>query len=128
MEGIRTLQRRHIMKGIFANGIASAFVLAFTLPTPSAFSAGFENDTLWSGKYAGMANAVVGTVSDSQAIYFNPAGLAGVTGSELSANYTAMWLTFHGPVLGTEQNSNTTLASLFGITASYGITPKWGIG
>jgi long-subunit fatty acid transport protein len=100
-------------------------VIGSTFP---AWGAGFENGTMWSGEYAGVSNAVVSSVSGSQSIYFNPAGLAGLTGVEVSGNFSPTLLWFQGPVLGTIQNSNTSFGPIFGVTAGFGITPQWGVG
>jgi long-subunit fatty acid transport protein len=101
------------------------YLIASMALTSTAYGAGFENPALWSGQNAGQANAVVSSVSGSQSIYFNPAGLAGQTGSEVSVNFSPTELWFSGPLIGGNSlRSKDEFAPVFGVTGSYAINSK----
>ena len=71
---------------------------ALASAAPMAFGAGYERTVMWSGKQNGIAGSGVATVHDSEAIYFNPAGLANVDTLEASANFSPTWVGSKGPV------------------------------
>ena len=60
--------------------------VALALPAAEARSAGYEKATTWSGRYVGIGGAAASIASGSEAIYFNPAGLAGTERAEASLN------------------------------------------
>ncbi len=64
----------------------------------SAMGAGYEKVTTWSGKYASLAGSAVAHVDDSEALFFNPAGIADIKSSELSYNLSPTVSKFSGPV------------------------------
>jgi long-subunit fatty acid transport protein len=81
-----------------------------------AFGAGYERTISWSGKHAGLAGAGV-TARGAEALYFNPAGLAGAQTVEVSANVSPTTLSSQGPIFA----PNQTLESNAG-----GVTPVFG--
>jgi long-subunit fatty acid transport protein len=108
--------------------LASALVLSI-LGGQSALAAGFEKSILWSGKYAGQGNAAVSSATGAEALYFNPANLAGSKGSEISANVSPTFSKFNGPVTSSATVAGKRLFSpSFGALGSYAINEKLGIG
>ncbi len=108
--------------------LASAVVLSI-LSGQSALAAGFEKSILWSGKYAGQGGAAVSSASGAEALYFNPAGLAG-SANEVSINVSPTVSKLSGPLVSndTTLNSTTTVSPLFGAMANYGINESLTIG
>jgi long-chain fatty acid transport protein len=111
--------------------LAGAIVLSI-LGGQSALAAGFEKSILWSGKYAGQGGAAVSTSSGAEALFFNPANLAGSTGSEVSVNVSPTFSKFSGPVAteNTTVNGVQTISPIFGALASYSLNENmtFGIG
>jgi long-subunit fatty acid transport protein len=104
-------------------------ILFFLTSLTAAFSGGFENPVIWSGEYAGMGGAAVSTVVGSQSIYFNPAGLAGTVGSEVSGNFSPTEVWFQGSLVsGNTLRSKDSFAPVVGLTGGYGITPQLAVG
>lgn len=116
---------------------AVAFALVF-LTTQAAWSAGYEKAITWQPKAAAQAGAVVGEITGSDALYFNPAGLT--TGqsnqTELSLNFSPTFSHFEG-----QHSSSANAASngpytktkmgfspVAGFTAAYQLSPKLGLG
>ncbi len=106
-------------------------LIGATFMSANVNAAGFEKSVMWSGRYAGIGNAVVGSVQGSESLYFNPAGLAGGNkgAGDTSVNVSAIISEFKGPyqdnVIAT---SDTTTTLPFGITASYSLSDKLTIG
>ncbi len=107
-----------------------------TLTASQVFAAGFEKSVFWSGHYAALAGAAQSSVTGPESLYWNPAGLAGSTGLQVSGDFSPTWSMFSGPMaasttsgtVGTAQNSNTTFSPIGAGFISYGITPQWGVG
>ncbi len=112
------------------NAILAGSVAAALLSSNTVFAAGFEKSVLWSGKYAGQGNAAVSSASGAEALYFNPAGLAGAAGTQLSLNVSPTFSTFSGPVATANESVEgvQTTSPIFGALASYAITDKLGFG
>jgi long-subunit fatty acid transport protein len=87
----------------------------------NAYSAGLEKNVNWSGKYNGVAGAATSSVSDSEGLFFNPAGLAGVEGKgDIHVNFSPTLSQFKGPVSSTQvANSKTGFSPLGGLTSAY---------
>jgi long-subunit fatty acid transport protein len=107
-------------------GAAAALTL---FASSSAFPAGFEKATLWSGHYAAVGGAASSIVDDAQALFFNPAGLAQAKGLELSGNFSPTDSQFSGPIASTTQIGGAhQILPIFGAFASYQVTDKLGVG
>lgn len=87
----------------------------------NAYSAGLEKNVNWSGKYNGVAGAATSSVSDSEGLIFNPAGLAGVEGNgDVHVNFSPTFSQFEGPVSSTQvAKSVTGFSPLGGLTSAY---------
>jgi hypothetical protein len=114
-------------------GLKSSFWVVTALGAFSqlAWGAGYEKTIMWSGKEAGVAGAGVSTVHDSEALYFNPAGLADVDHLDVSVNFSPTLDQSRGPSLagtGSILTGNTEFLPIFGFTAAYKPIPKLGIG
>lgn len=112
------------------HAIVAGTVLSSLMASSTVLASGFEKSILWSGKYAGQGNAAVSTAKGAEALYFNPAGLAGAAGTELSVNISPTFSTFHGPVAtaNTTVDGKQTFSPVFGAMASYAVNDKLGIG
>lgn len=109
-------------------------VVLGSLLSSAAFGAGYEQLLMWSGKNAGEASAVTSTVSGSESIYFNPAGL--VTGNadapknDLSINAGYIRSQFKAPIATPDSQyaskyGNSTIAA---VTYSRQLNDKWAVG
>lgn len=95
-----------------------------------AMGAGYERTVTWSGKQTGVAGSGAATVHDSEAIFFNPAGLANIDTLEVSGNFSPTWVQSKGPVTGanTSLTSDTSFLPVVGITAGYKLCEHLGLG
>ena len=119
-------------------------VLATALSAPLALGAGFEKNITFSGKNAGKAGTAVADTSGAEALYFNPAGLGGAKGIQISANFSPTWGHYEGPVRGISsagvtntyagasatdtETGDTMMSPVFGALASYGLTDSLSVG
>ncbi len=120
-------------------------VLATALSAPLALGAGFEKNITFSGKNAGKAGTAVADTSGAEALYFNPAGLGGAKGIQISANFSPTWGHYEGPVRGIlstdgstktyggasaldTETGDTMMSPVFGALASYGLTDSLSVG
>lgn len=96
----------------------------------NAYSAGLEKNVNWSGKYNGVAGAATSSVSDSEGLFFNPAGLAGVEGKgDIHVNFSPTLSQFKGPVSDTQvANSKTGFSPLGGVTGAYRLNDSYVLG
>ena len=87
----------------------------------NSYSAGLEKNVNWSGKYNGVAGAATSSVSDSEGLFFNPAGLAGVEGKgDVHVNFSPTFSQFNGPVTSSQvANSETSFSPIGGLTSAY---------
>lgn len=102
---------------------------AVVLLAGSALANGFKLSEA-SAQAAGMGGAVTGLVDDSTAIYWNPAGIAGREGLDVSAGISLVLptITFKSDATGASTTTNPGLATPFNAFISYGITDKFSIG
>ncbi len=116
--------RIRVQLSVFAVLLAGASVFS----SPSALASGLEKTVGWSGHYAGVAGAAADGVNDSQALFFNPAELAG-SGTNVSGNLTFLIPSFSGPIqtANTTVSSQTPLTPLYGAFAAYAVTDKLSI-
>jgi hypothetical protein len=88
-------------KGIFAagtNGLAIVAIGFTGLMGTSANAAGFEKSIVWGGRSSGVAGIATPYIQGADALYFNPAGLAGdKEGQTLSFNISPTQSSFKGP-------------------------------
>jgi long-subunit fatty acid transport protein len=105
-----------------------ALWLIVLLSTPARAS--LEKSTAWSGRYAAMAGATTAAGEGSQAIFFNPAGMAGREGFETTLNLSPTWVSYKGPVVLSNEvlSAENAVAPYLSLTTSYGISPRWTIG
>lgn len=106
-----------------------ATVVAVTGLSAASFAGGFEKGTFWGAREAGMANAVVSTVSGSEALYFNPSALAGRQGWDASLHLSPTFAKFHGPWLATKEvDGSQTMSPISGAFLSYGLDSNLSVG
>jgi long-subunit fatty acid transport protein len=114
--------------------VCSASVLAMFVSS-QVFAAGFEKSVFWSGHYSALAGAAQSSVTGPEALYWNPAGLAGSEGLQISGDFSPTLSKFNGeiPTAGvqtspTSISSNTSFSPVGAAFVSYGLTPQWGVG
>jgi hypothetical protein len=95
--GLRIFMRKK--RGLFAG-----FFLATLAVFPPFASADFD-DLGMGARAQGMGNAFTGLADDSRAIYYNPAGLAWQTRSQVSADYSRL-------LMGLDDSSSLSLGFL----------------
>lgn len=123
------MREQHLFgKSSFLRGIGLSILVGGI--GSSAFGAGFEKAVMWSGKWSGVAAAAASGVNGPESLFFNPAGLAGREGFQASVNFSPTLGTFNGPIAPGQPNSDTGyhFNPVYGVLASYGITPKWAVG
>lgn len=108
-------------------------IISSSLIATTSFGAGYEKSMSWSGKSVGQAGAVVGSVNGSEALYFNPAGLANIPGkkAEASFNFSPTFSQFKGPASFNTSGSitgSTGFSPVFGAMSAYQLTDKLGVG
>jgi long-subunit fatty acid transport protein len=112
---------------------ALSVAVAATILSGQAFAAGYEKAVLFSGKYGGTAGAADSTVSGSEALYYNPAGIGmDHAGQQASVNFSPTILQSQATFNGTTKDANSEFLPPF--SAIYSITPngllglsdKWG--
>ncbi len=100
----------------------------------SVSAGGFEKATIWSGHYSGIGGAATSHVSGGESLFFNPAGLAGGEGGDVSLNFSPTWGQYEGPIgrgaSGATLNTKgeRSLSPVFGGVASYKVNPELGVG
>lgn len=114
----------------FVPTAVAATVAATLLSSSLASAAGFEKTILWSGHWAPLGGAAAGAVTGAESLYFNPAGIVGGKGIELTGNFTPIFGKFEGPLpLPTSANreSKRSFSPGFGAFASFTPSEKWGV-
>lgn len=94
----------------------------------SAWAAGFEKSVLWSGREAGRGGAAVSSVSGSQSIYFNPAGLA--ANPDAAVNFSPTFISLDGHIVSTTKKEETdqNFSPIGAVSVSQKITNELGVG
>lgn len=109
---------------------ASSIAGALILHPSAAHASGFEKAALWSAHWSSLGGAASSSVMGPEALYFNPAGLAGTTGLMTNINGSATWAQFKTPVVPGQgqMTSNTQFILPYAAFVSYGVTPKFAVG
>jgi long-chain fatty acid transport protein len=95
----------------------------------NASASGFEKGVFWSGKWGGVAGAAVSGADGAEALYFNPAGMAGKEGLEVSGNFSPILSKFSGPFNPNQSvDGNTSFSPAFGVMSKYGLSRDLSIG
>lgn len=119
---------------MFATGTNALAIVAigFTgLMGSTANAAGFEKSIVWGGRSSGVAGIATPYIQGADALYFNPAGLAGdKEGHSLSFNISPTQSSFKGPINNQNTESQTAAKLLAPVSLIYGNTlnEKWGFG
>lgn len=95
------------------------------------FASGYEKGIMWGGRTAGVAGIASPYIAGSQAIYFNPAGLANdKEGHDVSFNLSLLSPKFKGPIANdnSQATSKDTLLTPLGLTYDYSVNDSLGIG
>lgn len=98
--------------------------------TQNALGAGFEKSVIWSGKHVGRGGAAASSVTGSQSLYYNPAGLASPETFDANLSYSPIWAQSKGPLVKDDQSvtSKRVMRNSGGVMAKYTVTPNLGIG
>ncbi|MGZ3709157.1 MAG: OmpP1/FadL family transporter, partial [Bdellovibrionota bacterium] len=101
--------------------IMGGILIGLGIHCGSAFAAGLEKTVPWSGRYAGVAGAAASSVSGSESLYFNPAGMADSTHLDTSLNFSPVFPQFTSPlpVPNTSVNSSRAFVPEFGVFVKY---------
>jgi long-subunit fatty acid transport protein len=95
----------------------------------NASASGFEKGVFWSGKWGGVAGAAVSAADGAEALYFNPAGMAGKEGMEVSGNFSPILSQFSGPFNPNQtQDGSTSFSPAFGVLTKYGLSKDLSLG
>lgn len=109
--------------------LATLSGLAALLPLQSAFAAGLEKADFWDAHSSALGSAVQSSIDGPAALYWNPAGLAGLQGLQINANFSATDAGFKGPFqANTSINSNSLFIPVAAGFIGYGVTPSLGAG
>jgi long-subunit fatty acid transport protein len=97
-----------------------ALLFALALPN-STFASGFEKSIPWGGKTSGTAGIGAPDLLGSQALFFNPANLAGEEDkSDVSVNVSPTQAKFQGPILTATAQESAETTTLFPFGLTYG--------
>lgn len=95
-------------------------------------ASGFEKGIMWGGRSAGVGGIASPYIAGSQALYFNPAGLANDKegGQDVAFNLTLLQAKFKGPINNTNEQitSSDKLLTPLGLTYSYQANDRLGFG
>lgn len=109
----------------------SALYVLGAFASSAVFAAGFEKNALWSGKYQGFGGAAASSVNDSEALFFNPAGLGFIEGQgDVRLNFSPTFSKFSGPVslTQTDKKSESGFSPVGALTSAYKLNNKFVIG
>src|SRR4051812_13441628 len=101
------------------------------LVSSQLFAAGFEKSISWGGQTSGVAGIGSPYIQGSQALFFNPAGLASDrVGQDVSFNISPTSPTFTGPINNANyvETSQNTIITPFGLIYGNTLTEHLGIG
>lgn len=111
---------------VAATALAAALVAA-----EHAQASGFEKSITWGGRSAGLAGIATPYIQGSDALFFNPAGLAGdKVGNSAAVNLSPTSTQFKGPInnANTQDSSERKTVVPFGLTYGRTMNDKFGFG
>jgi hypothetical protein len=123
-KSIRALERTLTVAGVSAAlfGFSAGF-------NTKAWASGYEKTVFWSGKWGGVAGAAVSAAEGAEALFFNPAGMVGKEGMEVSGNFSPTFAKFSGPFIANQTvDGNTTFSPVFGLLTKYGLSKDFAVG
>ena len=92
-------------------------------------AAGFEKPVMFSGKWAPLGGAASAGVRGAESVYFNPAGLGGISGKDVVVDASPTAAQFSGPVATeTIETSEQTLSPVAGAFFATALTDRLGFG
>lgn len=109
----------------------SLFLVVGAFSASALFAGGFEKNVLWSGKYQGFGGAATSSVNDSEALFFNPAGLGFIEGKgDVHLNFSPTFSKFEGPVIAgqAERESENGFSPVGGLTSAYKLSNRFVVG
>src|SRR5574341_1844354 len=110
--------------------LATVLAVAVSLSDPKGVAAsGFSIYDFGAAEQA-KGNAVVAQVDAPSAVFYNPAGLAGIAGTDLQAGTTAVFpqTTFHSNVTGQDTDGDAGAAFPSYLFVSQQLGGAWGMG
>ncbi|MEZ4814478.1 MAG: outer membrane protein transport protein [Bdellovibrionota bacterium] len=113
------------------SNVYGALLVVGAFAASAVNAAGFEKNVLWSGKYQGYAGAAASSVDDSEAMFFNPAGLASVEGKgDIHLNFSPTFSKFSGPVSPTQgdKDSKDGFSPVGALTSAYRLNDRFVLG
>jgi long-chain fatty acid transport protein len=109
-------------------GSATAALAVLLLPLTGQ-AAGFEKPVMFSGKWAPLGGAATAAVRGAESVFFNPAGLGGISGREMTLDASPTSAQFSGPVATTKvETGEQTFSPVAGAFFATGITDQLGFG
>ncbi|WOG29232.1 OmpP1/FadL family transporter [Endozoicomonas sp. 8E] len=109
--------------------LAVASSLAVALSAGQAVAGGFEKATLWDAEYTALAGAAVSSVSDSSAIFFNPAGLAFAESNDIALHLSPTITQTSSPADGTNfTDGEKNFSPVGGFTGLFKLDDKFTMG
>lgn len=116
--------RRHLI-------VSAASLLTAIFAGQTGFASGFEKSIPFGGQTSGVAGIGSSYMQGSQALFFNPAGLAGdKTGSDVSLNVSPTSPSWKAPILSTstQESSTSKMLTPFGLMYGNTLNDKLGFG
>ncbi len=120
-----------MLKNVMGLRAKGALCVLGAFASSAVFAAGFEKNALWSGKYQGFGGAATSSVNDSEALFFNPAGLGFIEGQgDIRLNFSPTFSEFSGPVSATQTDKKSELgfSPVAALTSAYKLNNKFVVG
>jgi long-subunit fatty acid transport protein len=112
----------------YAFGWLISILVAGVATTPRVSANGFEKANAASARYAGIGTAATSSVTGSEAVIFNPAGLARAQGTELTLDAAFGLLKASSPLISGRVDSKISFIPVGEAALSYGLLKNLGIG
>ena len=108
--------------------VVSSMALAIT--ASNAVAGGFEKATMWDAQYSALGGAAVSSVDTSSAIFYNPAGLARVEGSDVALHASPTVTQTNGPAAGSDtyMTGEKNFVPNAGFTSAYRLNERFVLG
>ena len=111
------------------SGLLFISSVALSVAAANATAGGFEKATMWNAEFSALAGAAVSSVDDSSAIFYNPAGLAFIEGSDISIHLSPTITQTNGPANGTDYiKGEKNFVPNGGFTGAYRLDEKLVLG